>query len=291
MAGGRALRELVVLVALLPVLAGCTLAGATHYLPADTTADPLRAVRARAEAFYEAGTKHEQQGNWKQALNDYQQAKLWDPESRRDIQDAVSRMQARVAAMGPPAPNAAPTPSEAPSAQASSDPPTPSTTAAVSSSQAGMREFHSPSLPYTIAYPQDWLAKQAGTRQQPIDTFVGQPARDVAAVVMITSESVDGGTTLEEVSAATVSQLKAAGINDVQTAERRTVGGLPAYVLSYYVKDDSGTAAARHAILVTPGRAWHVVLLATPGTTPELLKTFDAMLDSLHLLSPAFPQA
>lgn len=281
---------------LMPALAACTVPGTgTRYLPAGTSTDPYHAVRARAEALYEAGVNQERQGNWRKALNDYQQARLWDPDNRRDIQSALVRAQTRVDAQAGVAPTASavpPTPAPrgagkpTPSArQASTPTPTAATVA------AGMREFQSLNFPYVMAYPGGWLAKQGGTGQQPIDTFVGQPAPDISAVVMVTVDVIDSGTTLDEVSAATTRDLRSQGINDVQVAEQRQVAGLPAYVLAYGVKTDAGRAAARNAVFVTPGSAWHVVLLATPGTTPGLVKTFDAMLDSFRLLPAAFPVA
>ena len=292
----RVFRELCWVLALLPVLAGCTAPGAgAHYLPANTAVDPYSAVRARAISFFQAGANEERQGNWRKALDDYRQARLWDPDNRQDIQDALDRAQARVDAMAPlpPTPSSqgnvsqpAPVPTAPPAAQRAQAP-TPTATA----SRAGVRAFQSHNFPYTISYPADWLAKQGGTSQQPIDTFVGQPAPNVAAVVMITEEPIDSAATLDEISAATARDLASRGINDVQVAERRQVDGQLAYVLTYHLMDEIGKPYARHAILVTPGHAWQVILLATPGTTPDLVKTFDAMLDSLQLLPSAFPVA
>ena len=69
------------------------------------------------------------------------------------------------------------------------------------------------------------------------------------------------------------------------------MAGLPACVLACEVTTNAGRAAVRSAVFVTPGSAWHVVLLATPWTTPGLVKVFDAMLDSFQLLPTAFPVA
>lgn len=288
----RRLRDAVVLLALLPVLAGCGPFGGPHYTPAGASVDPYRAVRAQAQQFYQAGVAQEQQGHWRDALNDYQQARLWDPDNRQDIQDALNRMQTRVdgpapSPTAPPSPKLDPSPAPtAPPSTQHAEVPTPAT----GFSQAQMHSYKSQRLPYSISYPEGWLEKSGGTSQQPIDTFVGQTASNAAAVVSITEEST-GGATLDELAAAVKQQLQAAGINDVQLAERRQVGGLPAYLLAYHVTDGAMTSTVRHAIFVTPGHAWHVILLAVPGATPDLLKNFDAMLNSLQLLSPAFPQA
>lgn len=280
MARGRDARQVlhrvVALLALLPLLTGCTLSGGTRYLPANAADDPYRTVRARAQEFYQAGVERERQGDWRQALDDYQQARLWDPDNRQDIKDAVGRMQARVGAT---APRLKP-PAQADGARPQVTPTAPS---------AGMRTFESTSFPYGISYPEDWLAKPDGTSEQPIDTFLGQPAPNVAAMVMITVEPIESSATLDELSAVITRELHASGVHDVRLAERRLVSGLPAYLLTYHVTAGAETGSRRHVLFLTPGRAWHVVLLAAPGTTPDLLKTFDAMLDSIELQSPAFP--
>lgn len=290
----RRLRGAVVLLALLPLLAACGPFGGTHYLPAGTNVDPYRSIRERAQQFYRAGVAQEQQGHWRDALNDYQQARLWDPDNRQDIDDALGRMQARVGGSVTPSPTTPPDSPSVPSSTPAVPPPAQAgvqSTPAIGLNQASMHSFTSQSFPYRISYPQNWMAKPGGTGQQPIDSFVGQPTPHIAVVVSITEEPVGGGATLDELAAAVSSQLKSTGINDIQLAERRQVSGLPAYVVAYHVTDGAATSSVRHAFFVTPGHAWHVILLAVPGTTPDILNTFDAMLDSMQVQAQALPQA
>lgn len=290
---GRMLVETLVLLALLPLLTGCGPFGGTHYLPAGTSVDPYQGVRERAQEFYQSGLEQEHQGHWSEALKDYQQARLWDPDNRQDIDDALSRAQSRVDGTVTLSPT---TPSTSPSEPAATpdEPPAQAGVASTPSShlsQTGMRSFTSQSFPYRISYPQGWMAKQGGNGRQPIDSFVGQPTPHVAVVVSITEDSINSGATVDAVASAVASQLKSTGINDIQLAERRQVSGLAAYVVAYHVTDGAATSSVRHAMFVTPGHAWHVILLAVPGTTPDLLHTFDAMLDSMQVQAPALPQA
>lgn len=306
MPGRRArkpLIEFLTLLALFPLLAGCASGfGGARYLPADAGVDPFSTVRTRAQQYYQAGQTSEEKGDWRKALDDYQQARLWDPDSRQDIADAIGRAQsqldlrAKPPATPPPTPRpvlphpSAPTPEptaapNAPHAQPTPTPRPPATGAAL----AGMRAFHSKNFPYSISYPSNWLAKEGDAQGSSSDTFLGEPAKGTGALVIVSMEQVDPRVTLETLYAATAQVLQAGGAQNVQVAERRQVGGQPAYVLSYRASSDSGQVTARHAIFLTPGFAWHVVLLATPTTTPALLDTFTAMLDSLQLAPGAFP--
>src|SRR5579884_3829860 len=88
---------LCLLLALLMTLSACVAPGSRRYLPANAGIDPFGSARARAEQFYENGLSYENQGNWRKALDDYRQARLWDPDNRQDIQDALRRAQAQTA--------------------------------------------------------------------------------------------------------------------------------------------------------------------------------------------------
>jgi hypothetical protein len=258
---------LIVLV-LIATLTGC-ITSDQRYLPADTGIDPFDATRERAESYFESGLVHERQGEWNAALKDFRQAFLWDPDRRQDIQDALTRAQSKT------------------ESQTARSPRVP--LAGGDGSTTDMKLFTSNSLPYSIAFPSDWKATREDKDQQPIDTFQGYSGSTVAAVVMITVEPVRSDATLDMLYTATRQELEATGINDVRIAEHRQVGGQPSNILSYHIATSPGNASVRHAVFLTPGRAWHVILLATPATTPDLLKTFATMLDSLELLSSAFP--
>lgn len=262
--------HLLIALVLTTALAGCA-TSEPNYLPADTGIDPFGPTRERAESYFESGLAHERQGEWHAALKDYRQARLWDPDNRQDIQDALTRAQTRADSQAAPSPTAPVTEDDG--------------------STAGMDVFTSTSFPYSIAYPSDWEATQGETDEYPIDTIAGQPSPTVAALVMITVEPVASDTTLETLVTATSQQLETTGVNDVRIADRRAVGGQPAVILSYHIATSSGNASARHVIFLTPDNAWHIILLAMPATTPDLLEIFDTMLDSLELQSSAFPVA
>ncbi|HET7036621.1 MAG TPA: hypothetical protein VFI42_13135 [Thermomicrobiaceae bacterium] len=295
--------DLLVLLALFPLLAGCaTGLSGPHYLPADAGVDPYSTVRARAQQYYQTGQSSEEQGQWRKALDAYQQARLWDPDNRQDIADAIGRAQSELDAQTkppatpPPTPRPVPTRPSAPTPEPTQPPaeahaqPTPTPRpAATGAAVAGLRAFHSKNFPYSISYPSTWLAKEGDAQGSTSDTFLGEPSKGTGALVIVSMEQVDPRVTLDTLYAATAQVLEAGGTQNVQVAERRQVGGQPAYVLSYRASSDSGQVTARHAIFLTPGFAWHVVLLATPTTTPALLQTYEAMLDSLQLAPGAFP--
>lgn len=240
--------------------------GGQQYLPAGSGVDPYQNARAQAEKFYQEGLAAESEGHLVQALNDFRQARLWDHDGRQDIQTALSRAEAKT--NGPSA--AKPTPTSAIPGIA-------------------LRPFHSHAFPYSISVPEDWATKQDVTSDHPVDTFT-RPASSTSNVVMlITVDDVKSGTTLDQLYVASKQSLEAEGVSGVQIVDRRLVGDQPAYVLSYRASIDSNQASVFHAIFVTPSHAWHIILLASPATTPELVKIFDAMLDSVTFEASAFP--
>ena len=106
---------------------------------------------------------------------------------------------------------------------------------------------------------------------------------------MITVEPTPFSVTLDELYVATGKSLAAEGVNSVEIVSRRAVAGQPAYIMSYLDSTASGMISIRHAIFVTPGKAWHVILLAAPSITSELDRAFNTMLDSFEFKATAFP--
>lgn len=280
---------LLALFALLTALSGCTVAiGGTHYVPANSTADPFSSVRAKAEKYYQAGLVDAQKGDWSKALDEFRQASMWDHDGRQDIADALSRAQAQVdwqsyRQAGPIATFAAPSATVTPQDTA------PQATQVADSPSATMKHFESQIFPYSVYIPRDWATKQEGSDQEPADTFVGTSGANSRALVMVSVEPAGFSTSLDQLYLATKDALEAQGVKNIEIYSRRQVDGQPAYVLSYIDSAESVTLSVRHAIFVTPGRAWHVVLFASPSITAALDQTFIAMLDSFKFNATAFP--
>jgi hypothetical protein len=259
--------RIVLLIAALLTLAACDSPFVSRqYLPAGTDIDPYQNARAQAEEYYQEGLTAESQGHLDQALDDFRQARLWDHDGRQDIQTALSRVEATVNRQSP----AQPTPTSA-------------------ASGIAMRSFRSLAYPYSISVPLDWVAKQDETDGQAVDSFIRPATTSLNAIVLISVDPIRSGTTLDQLYVATKSSLQSGGISSVQIVDRRVVGDQPAYVMSYHASLDSTQASVLHAIVITPGNAWHIILFATPSTTSELVKTFDVMLDSMKFQASAFP--
>ena len=260
------MRILLLLIALIAFAACDSPFGGRQYLPAGTGIDPYQNARAQAEEYYQEGLTAESQGHLDQALNDFRQARIWDHDGRNDIQTALNRVEANANRQSPAEP-------------------TPTSTAP----GIAMRPFHSLAFPYSISVPVDWTAKQDVTNGQAVDTFIRPASATTNAVLLITVDPIKSGATLDQLYVATKSSLESEGVSDVQIVDRRVVGDQPAYVMSYRASVDSSQASVLHAILVTPAHAWHIILIATPSTTSELVKTLDAMLDSMTFQASAFP--
>jgi hypothetical protein len=260
------MRILLLLAALL-VLAACdTPLGGRRYLPADTAIDPYQSARAQAEQYYRAGLTAESQGNMNQALDDFRQARVWDHDGRQDIRAALSRAEESVNRQA----LVVPTP-------ASADP------------GIAVRRFQSLAFPYAMSVPVDWMTKQSSSNDQPVDTFTRPATTTLNAFVLIMVDPIRSGATLDDLYVASKRSLESEGVSGVQIVDRRLVGGQPAYVMGYRAIVDSTQGSILHAIVVTPAHAWHIILIATPSTTSELVKTFDVMLDSLIFEASAFP--
>jgi hypothetical protein len=259
--------KIVLLLAALITLAACDSPLARRqYLPAGTGIDPYENARAQAEEYYQEGLTAESQGHLDQALNDFRQARIWDHDGRQDIKTALSRVEATADRQ----PSAEPTPTSA-------------------APGIALRSFHSVVYPYSISVPLDWAAKQDASGGQAVDTFIRPATTTLNAVVLITVDPIKSGATLDQLYVATKSSLEGEGVSGVQIVDRRVVGDQPAYVMSYLSSLDSSQGTVLHAIVVTPGNAWHIILIATPSTTSTLVKTFDAMLDSMTFQASAFP--
>jgi hypothetical protein len=257
---------LLLLTALIMFTACASPLGGRQYLPAGTGIDPYQNARAQAEEYYQEGLTAESQGHMEQALNDLRQARIWDHDGRQDIQTALSRVEANTNRQSP----IEPTPTSAVPGIA-------------------LRSFQSLVFPYSISVPVDWTTKKEVTNDQPIDTFIRPASASLNAVVLITVDPIKTGATLDQLYVASKRSLESEGVSGVQIVDRRVVGEQPAYVLSYRTTIDSRQASVLQAILVTPVHAWHIILIATPSTTAELVKTFDVMLDSVTFQASAFP--
>ncbi len=282
------------LLALLTTLVACDLpVGREHYTRAGSGIDPFANVRAKADEYYQAGLTAERNGDWRTALEDFRQASLWDHDGRQEIADALNRAetQADWQAYRQTSGSSGATMSTPPvESHANSDPTLPSSTGTPgTAASAPLKRFSSQSFPYSIAFPRDWVEEPGGTNELPADTFLGSAGPNTGTLVLVTVEPADFNITLDELDVATERGLSAQGINSVQIYATRQVAGQPAYVLSYLDSTGSGTVSVRHAIFVTPGMAWHVILLASPAVTAELDKTLNAMLDSFEFTASAFP--
>ena len=281
--------------ALMLVFSACGVPlGGTRYIPADSTADPFASIRAKAEQYYQAGLTDERTGNWNKALDDFRQASQWDHDERQDIANALSRAQAQVdwesyrkvtsrlvtpVPVTPTAPAESVTPNAIP----------PQGTVGSSTVNASTKRFVSLRYPYIVSVPRDWTTENGGTAQLPADVFNGTSDEERGALVMIMVEPADFGISLDQFYYAIAKSLKSNGVNDVEIVDRRKVAGMPCYVLSYLDSTDNGLVAVRHVIFVTPGKAWHVILLATPSITASLNSMLDSMLDSFEFQASAFP--
>ncbi len=287
-------RTIVLLLAMLTLFAACDLPiGKEHYTPAASGTDPFASVRAKADEYYQAGLAAERNGDWKAALQNFRQASLWDHDGRQDIADALSRAEAQADWQAYRQTSSSGGASQPPPGTASGDIPSPTpakpTPVPTAPATSQLRQFDSQSFPYSIGIPKDWVEEPGGTSELPADTFLGGSAAKSGSLVMITVEPASFSITLDEFYVATEHALNAQGINSVQIHDRRQVAEQPAYVLSYLDSTGSGTVSVRHAIFVTPGKAWHIILLASPSVTAELDTTFNAMLDSFQFKASAFP--
>lgn len=301
----RAARLLALLLILqLPLsLAACApgALGGPRYLPANADIDPYANMRRKTEELYQAGLGQERRHDWRQALQSYEQAHLWDPDSRADIVDALdrARQETRALTLAAPSPTATllPVPPKggtAPTAVVGSLGPTPGTgsvgpaptavPATPAVAQAGYRTFRSTVYPYTISYPSAWTAKgdTSGIAREHVDMF-RMPSGTTEAFVMVQAQPLRIDVTLDQYLTLVENQLvtdAGASLLDVQS---RKVGGIFAYVLSYRLQSNGAYLAVRHTLFLDGTRGWSVILIATPGTTPDLLKVFDAMLESFAL--------
>ncbi len=302
----RALTLLALLACLaLPLpLAGCApgMVGGPRYTRADADIDPYANMRRKTEELYQEGLAHERHREWRKAVQSYEQARLWDPENRQDIAVALTRTREAAGALAyaQPTPTAtlqpvppkggtstAPTPTEpaGPGAGAAKDRPTPAPTATVATGpKAGYRTFRSKTYPYTMDYPNDWTAKgdATGKDQEPVDMFFAPPGR-TEAFIMVMAEQLRSDVTLEQYYLLMARQLEEEDEVVVHDREARTIAGHPAYVITYRLESGNRILAVRHVLFVSGGWGWGILLVATPGTTPELLKTFDSMLGSFDL--------
>lgn len=289
-------RELLALFILIAALTGCDLQfGQPQYISAQSSVDPFATVRKKAEQYYQAGLTEEQKGNWANALKDFRQASTWDHDGRQDIADALSRAQAQVDWQT----------AQKPTNEPATQPPTSSSSAAanttigasrtplasvVNNTGTGlMKHFDSANFPYSVAVPQNWIVHQGGSAQHPADEFVAPSTATSNALVLITVEPAKFQMTLDGFYIAASKSLGAQGIHNVQIFNRRQVAGQPAYILTYLDTTGLGSVSVRHAIFVTPGKAWQVILLAAPAVTSALNQTFSAMLDSFDIRASAFP--
>lgn len=262
-------------------LGGCASGGmwGPRYTPANAAIDPYATMRGRAEELYQEGLARERRKEWREAARSYEQARLWDPDNRTDIATSLVRARAAsgqaVLAATPPAlavsPGTLPTP-----------------TGTVPS---GYRLFRSKVAPYTIAYPADWTPKPGSPEQgrEAADLFVA-PAGRAQAAVTITTQALRNDVTLDQYCLLTAKQLEDAGASIIER-ESRSLDGRLACALSYRLRSGADYLAVRHLLFIDGNRGWGVLLMATPGTTPELLKIYDAMVGSLDIqLAPGSVQ-
>lgn len=310
--GRRRLAALpLILLALLvaaPGLAGCAsgVIGGQRYVSAQADVDPYANLRRKAEELYQAGLAQERRGEWRKAAQSYEQARLWDPDNRTDIAEALAHARREVGGLAFAAPTPTATLQPVPPKGSGAAPPAPTSTAAAPTAgargggaarpaptptaaaaagpPAGYRSFRSKSYPYTIDYPAGWTAKAdaTGKDQERVDIFFAPPDR-VEAFVMVTAERLRGDITLDQFAELMARQLEEEEEVVIQDREARAIGGQPAYVLTYRLQSGGRLLAVRHAVFVSAGWGWSVLLAATPGTTPELLKTYGAMLDGFQL--------
>lgn len=292
----HAVQSAIVLTLLGMMVTGCSVPlGGPHYISANSTVDPFTSARTKTERYYQAGLADEQQGNWSQALEDLRKASTWDPDQRQDIANALGRAQAQSDWQSAQRPGTAATAQSGTSSSRAGDQSTipssgtPPAASATEPNSDPVKHVASDRFPYAIFVPQDWVVKQARTAQQPADTFLVPTGMGSSALVMIMDESADFGITLDDLYIATPKTLNAGGIHNVQIFDRRQVAGQPAYILSYLPTSGAGMIAVRHAIFVTPEKAWHVILLATPVVTASLAQKFSAMLDAFEFTGSAFP--
>jgi hypothetical protein len=289
------------LLLLLPLSLVACAAGGPSYIPANADIDPYANMRRKAEELYQAGLTQERRKEWRKALQSYEQARLWDPDNRTDISDALNhaRQESRAVAFTAPAPTATlqpvppkggvaaptatgplgPTPSVVPGRPL----PTPTPTAVVAS-RAGYRSFRSTVYPYTVSYPSSWTVKgdTSGKGQEHVDMFLA-PSGTAEALVLIQAQQLRRDITLDQYLALIENQLVEEAGGTVQDIQTRKVNGAFAYVLAYRLQSDGTYLAIRHALFLDGNRGWSIMLMATPGTTPDLVKVFDAMLETFIL--------
>jgi hypothetical protein len=299
-------RQLLVLLLILQLplsLAACApgALGGPRYLPANADIDPYANMRRKTEELYQAGLGQERRHEWRQALQSYEQAHLWDPDNRADIADALdhARQEARALALAAPTPTATlqpvppkggmavPTATGALGPTSGARPAGPAPTAVPTTpavAQAGYRTFRSTVYPYTISYPATWTVKgdTSGNAQEHVDLF-RMPSGTAEAFVMVQAQQLRFDVTLDQYLTLVENQLVTDAGASVLDVQSRKVGGTFSYVLSYRLQSNGAYLAVRHALFRDGNLGWSVVLIATPGTTPDLLKVFDAMLESFAL--------
>lgn len=268
------------------VLTGCA-PGTTGYAPSGAGDDPGARLRERAEAEYQAGLAHERAGDWRAALRSYEQAKLWDPDSRPELRASVAHARAMVEARGPAAPALTPTfrPGERPG---SSLAPTgnadnrnlgfaPTPTRPIP--PVGYRAFRSAALPYVIAYPVGWSAAASNNSGESHgDDFQGTIGGRGAARVTVASIALPAGETAGTFIAREVGTLQ--GAMGFRALSPRPVGGMTAAVVAHAApRTDEGVIAV-WAICAEGDTGWRISLLVGQDNLADALVIFDAMLAS-----------